>query len=236
VTVRLVFVVGADQLGNSLSNTATITSPSDPSPASAATQAVVAPTVVEQPPDLALTLSPPAQTLTSGSTASLTATITNLGPGTATGVVVALDIPPGVSAYSGAAVTWPAGRAQPPDGVVGSLTFDVGTLAPGETVTYRVVGTVSGAPGEVLSIAGSAVATESEAVSANNAASATVSIVGATGVAVGAGGFVAEGSTTARWWLAIAAAVLVGAAGGLVLLWRRNRGVARPRHFVDFPG
>ncbi|MFE7404518.1 hypothetical protein [Isoptericola sp. NPDC057559] len=128
--------------------------------------------------DVSLALSPPTQTHLSGERAELTATVRNEGPEDATDVVAVLDVPPGLTDYSGVAVSWPAGRPQPPDGVVGSLTFDVGDLAPGEQVVYRVVGTTTGSPGDVLPVEGVVTHGEADAVVPNDTDRARILIVG----------------------------------------------------------
>jgi uncharacterized repeat protein (TIGR01451 family) len=220
VTVALTFIVGADQVGESLSNTGTVTSPTDPTPGSAGDTAVVAPTLVVDPPDLAITLSPTSQTVASGAQGRLTATITNVGVGAASAVTARVEIPAGYTSYSGVAVSWPSGRAQPPDGVVGSLTFAVGDLAPGESVVYAIAGTVTGPAGANLVFGATVRASEPEAITGNNTVAATILVPG-----VGTAGpprAAALSPTGANVWLPALIAVVLLAVGGVALAASRR--------------
>ncbi|WP_136520072.1 DUF11 domain-containing protein [Cellulomonas telluris] len=174
-SVLVTFTVGAGQVGDELCNDAVVGSGSlDPDAADNEAQVCAVATGLA---DVSLTLTPESQTRASGERAELTATVRNEGPSTASDVVATLELPPGFTDYSGEAVAWPDGRPQPPDGVVGSLTFAVGDLAPGEQVEYRVVGTVSGAPGDVLPVEGVETQAGDDPVPANDADTAQVLLV-----------------------------------------------------------
>jgi large repetitive protein len=178
-SIVVTFQVDPDQAGADLCNEAIVGSGSlDPEAADNEDEACG--TIVEPlETDVALALAPPSQTHRSGDTAELTATVRNNGDGQATDVVATLDTPPGLTGYSGVASEWPAGRPQPPDGVVGSLTFDVGDLAVGEQVVYRIVGTATGRPGDVLTVDGVVTHGEPDSVPPNNVDDAEILIVGA---------------------------------------------------------
>ena len=177
-SILVTFGVGADQEGADLCNEAIAGSgsldPDAPDNVDEACGTVVAPPAT----DVALTLEPPSQTRRSGDTAELTATVRNNGDGQATDVVATLDTPPGLTDLSGVAIEWPPGQPQPPDGVVGSLTFDVGDLAPGDQVVYRIVGTVTGQPGDVLTIDGEVTHGEPDSVPPNDVDEARILVVG----------------------------------------------------------
>ncbi|MFE5292704.1 hypothetical protein ACFQ8T_11055 [Isoptericola sp. NPDC056618] len=176
-SVLVTFDVAADQVGENLCNSALVGSGSlDPAAVDNEGESCGE---VAAPPgtDVSLVLSPPTQTHLSGERAELTATVRNEGPDDATDVVAVLDVPPGLTDYSGVAVSWPAGRPQPPDGVVGSLTLDVGDLAPGEEVVYRVVGTATGSPGDVLPVDGVVTHEEPDTVEPNDTDEARILIV-----------------------------------------------------------
>ncbi|QGQ18122.1 DUF11 domain-containing protein [Cellulomonas sp. JZ18] len=147
-------------------------------PDAADNQAQVCGTVVPPPAaDVAITLGPQTQTVASGGTFALDATVRNDGPGLATDVVATIELPAGYSGYSGVAVTWPDGRTQPADCVVGSLVCTVGDLAPGEQVVYRLVGTVHGEPGAALVLSGTTTHGEPDPEPANDTAAAAVRLL-----------------------------------------------------------
>jgi hypothetical protein len=108
----------------------------------------------------------------------LTATVRNNGAGEATAIVATIDFPAGFSDVSGVAIEWPTGRPQPPDGVPGSLVFDVGDLSPGEQVVYRITGTASGQPGAVLPVEAVVTHNEPDPVAPNDTAQAEIRIAG----------------------------------------------------------
>ncbi|WP_203136141.1 DUF11 domain-containing protein [Microbacterium sp. JZ31] len=136
-------------------------------------------TVVEPPAtDVSIGITPPTQERRDGERADLTVTVRNNGPDLATGVTAVLETPAGYVDYSGTAIEWPDGMEQPPDGVVGSLTFDVGTLQPGEQVVYAVTGAATGEPGDVLPFTGRTAHDEPDTVEANNVDAAEITILG----------------------------------------------------------
>ncbi|HXN61650.1 MAG TPA: Ig-like domain repeat protein [Acidimicrobiales bacterium] len=104
--------------------------------------------------DLAVKISGPGSPVTTGANVAYTVTVTNNGPGTATGVTTAValsglgSVSENVAAKSGSVL-----------GITGVL-FTQGTLAPHGTLTYVLSGTVSAkAPGtvDVLAATGSSV-------------------------------------------------------------------------------
>ena len=173
-SVLVTFGVNPDTAGADLCNTALVGSGSlDPNVTD--NQATACGSVTASV-DIAVTLSPATQTTVSGGQVQLTATVRNNGPSQATGVVATLAAPPAFTGVSGVAISWPAGRPKPADGV-GGLTFAVGTLAPGEQVVYQITGTATGSPGDVLPFTFSATPSEPDTVTANNTAAAQVDIV-----------------------------------------------------------
>ncbi|WP_162616472.1 DUF11 domain-containing protein [Xylanimonas allomyrinae] len=188
------FEIDADRAGQDLCNAALVGSGSlDPYATDNQDEACG---TAEPPPsaDVALTLTPPDQTLRSGDHATLTMTVRNNGPGHATGVTATLDLPDGFTAASGVAVSWPDGRPRPPAGAAapgtggtgGTLTFDIGDLAPGEQVEYRIDGTIGGTPGAadtavtVITIAGTTAHREPDPVPSNDSDDAVVRIANQT--------------------------------------------------------
>jgi len=182
-SVLVTFDVGTGQVGDVLCNAALVGSGSlDPDATDNEDQACG---VAAAPPsaDVAIALDPPSQGYDRGDRAVLGVTVRDDGPGDATHVVAVLDLPPGLTDCSGVAVSWPPGRPKPPDGVVGSLTFAVGDLAPGEDVVYRVVCTVTAPPGSVLRVDGSTTHDEPDPVVANDTDDALVRVAGASATA-----------------------------------------------------
>lgn len=193
--------------------------------------------------DVGIELDPPRQTRWSGDRVVLTVTVTNHGGNDATAVVARLDLPLGLSDVTGVPVEWPAGRPRPPDGVVGSLTFAVGDLSPGERVVYRVEGTVTGTPGATLPVSGATTHGELDPVRPNDTDAVVILLVGEpvqppgpapgeepAGPAAGAGAgpaaatqLSATGATVLGLLVAAVGALAVG--GGLLAVRRR-----RPPH------
>ena len=158
-TALITFDIDPGQAGKTLCNEALVGSGSlDPD---ATNNRFEVCTVAQRPPatDVSLAVTPATQTVLHGQKAEFTVTVTNEGPESTHGIALRLEIPEAYLSYSGTASEWPGMDAtpptsRPPDGVIGSLTFDVGELLAGERVVYQVTGTATGVPGDQHLITG----------------------------------------------------------------------------------
>ena len=172
-TVTIVGTVAAT-VTTSLVNLAGVTSSTaDPNSANNATSLT---TGVSPAADLALALvSTP--TATGGQTATVTATVTNLGPSAASGTVVTITLPPSTTFDS---ATLPAGwfAVDNGDGTVTLTTTNV--MTPGQVVNLPLVVDVAPGvePGTSLQFGGAVTSSTPDPSTTNNTANADTSVVG----------------------------------------------------------
>jgi len=160
-------------------------------------------------PEVRITMSPATQTVAPGSRVEFTVTVRNAGDAAATNIVTRLETPTGFTGYSGTAIAWPTGTPQPPDGVVGSLTFTLAELAPGDTVVYEVTGTANGSPGTALTITGAVTMAEIDPLPANNIAQTVIAFASTPGLPVTGGGDPAAALVPAGMLLALGVSLMV---------------------------
>ena len=164
VTVVVAGVLDASYVSPSVSNTATLTSPDDTTPANNSANATNS--AIPQA-DVQVVVTPSAATAVAGMPLGFTITVTNAGVSDAANSVLTFPVPAGytLSSASGCTVT------------LGIATCAVGTLAAGASRTFTLVGLVGSAYlGTSLSLAASATTTTLDTAPANNSASASVSI------------------------------------------------------------
>lgn len=129
---------------------------------------------VDPEADLAVALTGAPDPVKKGSTLTWTAEVRNLGPGTATGLVLDQALPAGatlVSAIPAVTTSSPTSCRPSAEGVL----CDLGTLSPGSTWRVTVKTTVTAVKGTLTSSAGIRAATW-DRVGANDVASATVKV------------------------------------------------------------
>ncbi|MER7797622.1 hypothetical protein [Microbacterium sp. NPDC096154] len=90
----------------------------------------------------------------SGQEAEFTAVVRNDGPDATENTVAVFELPEGITDYSGVLVEAPDGSTAVANCVIGSLICEIGALQPGQEVVYRIVGTATGSPGDVLTVTG----------------------------------------------------------------------------------
>lgn len=127
--------------------------------------------VTVSPVDLSITKTADHSTNLTGANAVYTITVTNNGPGVATGTTVTDDLPPGTTFVS---ATSTQGSCTATDPVV----CTIGTLNAGETATITLTITLPSTPGPVVNTA-TVTSNETESNPPDNAASATISAVAA---------------------------------------------------------
>ena len=119
-------------------------------------------------PDIKVTKTADNSPISAGDTASFTITVTNLGPGTATGVTLSDDLPAGITWSENSAACSIAG---------GILSCDFGSVAAGTSRAVTVSGTTSAANcGDVPNTAIVAATNEVPGATANNTDSATIEV------------------------------------------------------------
>jgi uncharacterized repeat protein (TIGR01451 family) len=168
VTINVVTLVGTDQAGVTLTNTAAATSPSDPTPDP--------PTVASLPvvgeADLSMTKLAGAASVIAGGAVQWTISVVNNGPSAAVGAAVSDTIPAGVSAVS---ATASVGTCS----VTASVDCALGTLAPGQIAFVVVRGTTSAGIGDGSTLANTATVTSAtpDPALTDNSATATTPVV-----------------------------------------------------------
>jgi large repetitive protein len=175
VTITVTATVDAAQAAGTLTNSASATSPSTPDPATSNNTATV-PVIVSVAADVAVSKTVTPSVLVAGQPVTYTIDVSNNGPSTATGVVLSDPMPTGITAT---AVT---ATAMTGTGCLlgGTVTCDIGTLAPGGTVTVTITGSVSAAATAGTSINTASVnATSADPVAGNNSSSATGNLTSA---------------------------------------------------------
>ncbi|RLK62375.1 CARDB domain-containing protein [Actinokineospora cianjurensis] len=167
--------VKADVTAPDITVTSTVNSPvSDPSPADNSSTAT---TGVGVAGDVRVALVVDPQPLVAGSPVTVTATVRNEGPSTATGTTFTLPVPSGLVAVE---VTAPAGVTCDE-----SVACTVGTLAPGTESVITVRARVApGFTGQDITLTGSAATTSADPTPANNTATTTTPVGANAGVSV----------------------------------------------------
>ncbi|WP_026423909.1 CARDB domain-containing protein [Actinokineospora inagensis] len=105
---------------------------------------------------------------TAGSPVTITATVRNDGPSTATGVTLTVPLPPGLQNVQ---VTAPAGVTCDP-----TVACTIGTLAPGKTVTVTIQGTIAPDAGGPLDLTATAASDTPDADPSDNTVTATSAV------------------------------------------------------------
>ncbi|GAA2979621.1 DUF11 domain-containing protein [Actinokineospora diospyrosa] len=153
--------------------TSTVTSPvTDPTPAN---NSATVSTGLGVAGDVRVALAVDPQPFVAGSPVTVTATVRNEGPSTATGVVFTLPVPNGLV---GIEVTAPAGVTCDE-----SVSCTVGTLAPGTESVITVRGRVApGFTGADITLTGSAATSSADPTPANNTATTTTAVGASAGL------------------------------------------------------
>ena len=162
-----------------LANTAHITSDTpDPNTANNSSTATA---TIRTSADLSITKTGSTTTAGNGDSVDYTIQVTNLGPSDAADAVVTDPLPSDL-AYTAGSCTTPVGNCDYADG---ELTFSLGTLTPGQTVTLGYTAVVSEiAPDEQLVNTASVTHDGTDPVTSNNEASYTLNIDAAADVSV----------------------------------------------------
>lgn len=170
--VHVTAATGPDDCGQ-LVNTATVSASNEPSAASGNNSGSAS--VGITCPDVAVVKTADEPTVITGGTVGFTMTVTNLGPGTATGVTLSDPLP--------GAIDWSV--VQPPEngcsisGPVSAeqLVCDVGTLPMGAQVTVSVLGAAGqGVCGPLLNTVVASATNEPSSALADNSSTATVTV------------------------------------------------------------
>lgn len=170
VTFTIPTTVAAGAPAGSTLSLATAVTSATPDPAAANNTAATSVTV-RSDNDLSVTLADSPDPVVAGTLLTYTATATNTGPSTATGVEVTLTIPPGVTLAPSsvpAACTYAGGPRL--------LTCTLGTLATGSAPPLTVVVSVDPATTSVLSAAATVMSTSPDSVPGNNTDTATTTV------------------------------------------------------------
>jgi uncharacterized repeat protein (TIGR01451 family) len=163
----VVQIAVAAPLGPS-SNTAMVTSSSDPNPANNSSTAVTA--IVLATADLTITKTPAPGPYGTGLPLTYTIVVSNGGPSTATAVIVTDVLPPGTTFQSAT----PAGACS---GTT-TITCNAGTLANGASATFTLTVTLPSSPGPITNTASvTAAVTTSDPNPANNTTTSTITVI-----------------------------------------------------------
>ena len=155
-----------------LTNTATVWSTAGDG--TATNNAATATTTVTARADLSLTKADAPDPVVSGQTLAYTLVASNAGPDTATGVVVTDPLPAGTTFNS--CTTDRGVCAGPAVGANGTVTADLGALAPGDTANIAILVTVTNVPGSLVSNTTVIAGTTVDPVAGNNTATATTAV------------------------------------------------------------
>lgn len=120
--------------------------------------------------DLALAKADAPDPVIAGNTLTYTLNATNLGPGTATGVVLSDSLPAGLAFVSAVPATLGCTFS------TGTLTCNLGTLAPGAAVPVTVTTTVSASTSGTLTNTATLLGNQPDPVPSNNAATALTTV------------------------------------------------------------
>lgn len=159
--------------GTTISNTASASS-SDPD-ANPGNNSATATTTVSAIADAGVTKSGPA-TLTPGSPATYSITVTNNGPGDAQSVTLSDTLPPGTTFASMAQTSGPSFACTTPSaGAAGTVNCTIGTLATGATAAFSLIVNVSGsaAAGSTITNSATVMTTSTDPNLADNTASSS---------------------------------------------------------------
>ncbi|MCL2735226.1 MAG: hypothetical protein FWD75_01170 [Propionibacteriaceae bacterium] len=160
-----------------IANTATATAMAGTSPVTSS--AVTAAIDVNPGADVAVTMTPASTQVYPNAQFGVTATVVNTGPGTATGVTATIAVPAGVSSVTGllASSSDATPRTTACTVAGATVTCPVGALAPGESVSYDLLGTVAGPAPATRTLTASVTHNETDPVTSNNQAQASLQVV-----------------------------------------------------------
>lgn len=161
-----VVVASSPTLRTALSNTVTVTATE--TEINAANNTATATTAVNASVDLSITKADNTDPVHPGASLTYTIVVTNNGPSAANAVTVTDVLPTGLTFTSGTAT---GGGAITNNN--GTLTGNLGVMAPGASVTITVVAAVSGSATATLSNTATVTATETDSNTANNTATQT---------------------------------------------------------------
>src|SRR6266404_5326299 len=141
VSLQIVVKVNADTTVASISNTATVASPSDKNAAN--NTAAVTTNVTSLPPsaDLQIAKTDDPNPVAAGRDVTYTLSVYNAGPSSAQSVTVTDPVPPNTTFVSAAVTSgkgWPP-PATPAVGGTGNVVFSKGLMAAGDGATFRIV-------------------------------------------------------------------------------------------------
>src|SRR6266404_2963325 len=141
VSLQIVVKVNADTTMASISNTATVASPSDKNAAN--NTAAVTTNVTSLPPsaDLQIAKTDDPNPVAAGRDVTYTLSVYNAGPSSAQSVTVTDPVPPNTTFVSAAVTSgkgWPP-PATPAVGGTGNVVFSKGLMAAGDGATFRIV-------------------------------------------------------------------------------------------------
>jgi uncharacterized repeat protein (TIGR01451 family) len=163
----VVQIAVAAPLGPS-SNTAVVTSSSDPNPANNSSTAITA--IVLATADLSITKTPAPGAYGTGLPLTYTIVVSNGGPSTATAVTVTDVLPPGTTFQSAT----PGGACS---GTT-TITCNAGTLTNGASATFTLTVTLPASPGPITNTASvTAAVTTADPNPANNTTTSTITVI-----------------------------------------------------------
>jgi uncharacterized repeat protein (TIGR01451 family) len=122
------------------------------------------------PTDLQIIKTASAASIPEGGALTYTLAVSNLGPGTATGVTVQDQLPAGVTFVSAGGAGWQASQAG------GVVTFTTGSLAAGASATLTVSVLAPGTPGDILNV-GTVTSQTPDSNPNNNRSQVTVTVI-----------------------------------------------------------
>ncbi|MCL2737001.1 MAG: hypothetical protein FWD75_10320, partial [Propionibacteriaceae bacterium] len=172
-------VAASDLTGAQIENTATATGlagsqtiTSNPSTADVGVRAAT---------DVGVSFAPTQSQVYPGGQAAFTATVTNNGPGAATGVQMTVTIPAGMSDVVGTLSSADTGVAAAPSCVLtgSQLTCVVGDLGPGQSASFGITGAAAGPAGTTYTLTGVVTHGEADTDPGNDQADHVVTVVAA---------------------------------------------------------
>jgi uncharacterized repeat protein (TIGR01451 family)/fimbrial isopeptide formation D2 family protein len=128
--------------------------------------------------DVGLTITAQHPTLRPGQHAQFTATVTNNGDQSATGVKITFPVPAGLTDPAGILLTASDGTTPEATCVIDDIVCTIGDLQPGQQVSYTITGIAAGTAGSLITLTGTATHNEPDTDPANNTSRASTNITG----------------------------------------------------------